>query len=195
MRFHSWGLGAWSSSGLGFFKGWVEGVGWNVPSRLEGIILIVFRAETVPTLLPSPSYQSQLLSPRSHLVSEHPLSDPSSVSLHPALANLLLVLPILVSSAHLQTIHLIMQKHTCTQTAPHPRSPDPQIHLHISIISAGLDCLAVSRKGETEICGEGGKITGEWKTCIPRRNTLWQLLVFGITALMVLHAREVPSIY
>lgn len=196
MRFHSSGLEAWSSSGRGFFQNvgrgsWMERslpIGRNHSHSLRGRNSA--HSPSIPLLskpAPLTSLSPCLLA--STIWSIFCLHASCSLKSPPWPPNsCLLSAPADNPSHHAKT-------HVAHKQRPTPNPPIHKIHLHISIISAGIDCSAVSRKGETEIRGEGGKITGEWKACIARRNTLRQLLVFGIAALMVLHAREVPSIY
>lgn len=75
--------------------------------------------------------------------------------------------------------------HVAHKQRPTPNPPIHKIHLHISIISAGIDCSAVSRKGETEIRGEGGKITGGVKSMYSQEEhamaaaSVWNCSAYG----------------
>lgn len=134
-------------SGVFFlFKRWVEGVGWYVPSLFEGMVFAVFRAETVPTLLPSPC--------SSHL----------ALTLSPSIHYLIHLLSpcILLSQISSLTSQFLSPERTCKQsisscknTRAHKQRHNPtipQTHLHISIISAGnrlLGCVEEGRDGNT----------------------------------------------
>ena len=192
MRFHSSGLEAWSSLGLGLFffskGGWRESDGTFPPYLKEWFPQSLGQKRCPLSFhLPAPLTSLSPCLPASTIWSIFCLPASCSRKSPPwPPSSCLLSAPANNPSHHAKT-------HVHTNSAIIPQSPKPTYTSQS--FQRGIDCSAVSRKGEMEIRGEGGKITGEWKACIARRNTVRQLLAFGITALTVLHAWEAPSIY
>lgn len=152
MRFHSSGLEAWSSLGLGFFfykGGWRESDG-TFPPYLKEWFSQSLGQKRCPLSFHLPAIEAS----SSHL----------ALTLSPSIHYLIHLLSpcILLSQISSLTSQFLSPERTCKQsisscknTRAHKQRPNPtipQTHLHVSIISAGnrlLGCVEEGRDGNT----------------------------------------------